>query len=310
MRKIKWEIDRAKMAPVTSILSALILVLGLAQWLWGMWWSKYDTPTSSTPWITHSGDLGELTGLRDRITDWLGLGPLTEETTKSGEWWRLCSYPLYHRSAGAGALGGFVLYILGRTVEPVLGSLRVACLLLVSAIGAGTIQCISARLEWSPATSIEGSGPLIFALLGAYGTLIPDWPVGATLGWDSSRVRARHIYWMAICGALALWSSGWAAETGPLALATAALLGGQLTSWMGYGGTRRKPMAIDGVPMDVGIPYNARLWEDTQQKTWSDFVRLELDPILEKISKTGMGSLTVAELRKLRNWRNFPEKPP
>lgn len=310
MRRIKQELDRAKLAPVTSILSALILLLGLAQWLWGTWWAKCDTPPGSTPWITHTTSFVELTGLRDRITEWLAMSPLTNETPKNGEWWRLCVYPFYHRSAGTGALGGFMLYILGRTVEPVLGGLRVACLLLVSAIGAGTIQWISVWLEWSPATSIEGSGPLIFALLGAYGTLIPDWPVGATLGWESSRVRARHIYWVAICGAMVLWTSGWAVEIGPLALATATVLGGQLTSWMGYGGTRRKPMAIDGVPMEVGIPYNARLWEDTQQRTWSDFVRLELDPILEKISKTGIASLTIAELRKLRNWRNFPQKPP
>lgn len=255
-----------------------------------------------------------------------GLSPSGMEV---GEWWRLVTYPFLHcgpvHALGAAA----ALAVFGKSVEPILGSGLCAGVLVSGSLWGGIFHWVLLRLGWAGSETLLGSMPAAYALLGAYASLLPEWHVGAASRWgtlghletahippsesannrEATRprkshwriyLRAKHVGWIGCAIALALRSMHWLPEIGPEAMVCACLWGSSLTRWMGFG---RLPM------YEQHWRSRSSALERRNQLTWADFVRIELDPILEKIARSGLQSLTRAEKRVLDEARKRHPNP-
>ena len=276
-------------APAALGLAAFILLAALLQWRLGHLFVKHiESDPAAGGWADHLA--------------------LRWSHVRQGEWWRLLFYFLAHHSvwhAGFCALG---VYALGRAVEPIIGPVHMLCAAMLGVFAGGLTSCGlgavagfslpgGAEGAWSGSDGppVQGALPLLATLAGIYSTILPGWRIGAASCW---RVRfpvtAGAFGWAVAVGGALWWASGWFPEAGP-----APMLGGLGAGWafarlLGFGGLWfLHPKAKEGPP-------RSRRVEDMD---WEEFLRTELNPVLEKISTHGINSLTRAEWRILQQSR-------
>jgi membrane associated rhomboid family serine protease len=292
-------------APAALGIAGFILLAALVQLYAGEGFSSVCFATPSAP-----AKAGR--ALAEQCT--LGWGQVRE-----GEWWRLILYCAVHHSVWHAVLCALGIYATGRAVEPIIGPAPTVCAALLGVFAGGLTGCglaVAADLSTSPAVSgsgfpapgaglegapVEGALPLLATLAGVYSTILPGWRVGAASRW---RIRfpltAGAFGWMvAVCCAF-WWATGWFPEAGPIPM-----LGGLATGWLfaralGFGGPLLRKRVVPG-----GAPRTRRV----EDMDWEEFLRTELNPVLEKISTRGIHSLTRAEWkilqqsrRKLEGW--------
>jgi membrane associated rhomboid family serine protease len=95
--------------------------------------------------------------LLDEAADW---GALVHQ----GQWWRLFTAIFFHVDFLHIALNMVALWVIGRVVEPVLGTWRYIALFLLSGLGGS----VASYLLSSPASASVGASGAIFGLFGAY----------------------------------------------------------------------------------------------------------------------------------------------
>lgn len=246
-----------------------------------------------------------------------GVCTLSWDRIREGEWWRLLLYCAVHHSLWHAVLCALGIYTAGRAVEPIIGPAPTLCASLIGVVAGGFTGCgLAAAADLSMSTAgagaaapgagldgapVEGALPLLATLAGVYSTILPGWRMGAASRW---RIRvpltAGLFGWMlAVCCAF-WWASGWFPEAGPVPM-----LGGLATGWicaraLGFGG----PLLRNRDAPEGGAR-NRRV----EDMNWEEFLRTELNPVLEKISTRGIQSLTRAEWkilqqsrRKLEGW--------
>ena len=221
---------------------------------------------------------------------------------QEGRWWPLFTYVLVQ--------GGFWhwwavmlgLYAFGRSVEPIIGSSN---LLVASVLGAavgGLVHGLACQYGALPAAQpLWGALPAVLALVGVYSTVLPGWQVGGSSRWlRMGSIRAREVGWIAAGGCVLWWRSRWGGSAGPLAMLAALCVGWVYTRVLGFGGTLfyQRMLRRDD-------PHQRRI----EAMSWEEFLNVELNPILEKIARRGIKSLTRAERqtlqysrRKLEGW--------
>jgi rhomboid family protein len=185
-----------------------------------------------------------------------------------------------------------VLYVLGRDVESILGQRHFVYLVLCGAL-AGELG----HLFLMPAETIlyAASGG-IAAVVIAYATLLPEIDLA---GWRcrffAIHLKAKHVAYAVIFTSLVMLMVD---RHG--AVTHSAIPGGLIAGWLyvhllGFGHPSwvqrwlsRRRVAVQRI----------------QRMTFAEFVVNELDPVLEKISRTGLASLTKAERRILARTRD------
>jgi len=95
--------------------------------------------------------------LLDQVADW---GALVHQ----GQWWRLFTAIFFHVDFLHIALDMVALWVIGRIVEPALGTWRYSALFLLSGLGGS----VASYLLSSPLTASVGASGAIFGLFGAY----------------------------------------------------------------------------------------------------------------------------------------------
>jgi membrane associated rhomboid family serine protease len=184
-----------------------------------------------------------------------------------------------------------VLYFMGRDVECILGQRHFAYLFLSGAT-AGELG----HLFLMPSSTIlyAASGG-VAAVLAAYATILPELDVmWRPIPLGGLRVRPKHLALAVVSVAgllLIIDRSG--------AVVHSALLGGCGAGWLyahllGFG----RPSRIQ-----LGLQRRRATNERREQMTAAEFIEEEVDPLLEKISRNGMSSLTRAERRLLAQAR-------
>lgn len=93
------------------------------------------------------------------------LGGLVSARVLKGEWWRILSASFLHAGVWHVAMNGYVLYLLGRSLEPFLGSPRFLVLYVASALGGGLASTAAGH-----GLSVGASGAL-WGLLASEGVL-------------------------------------------------------------------------------------------------------------------------------------------
>ncbi len=207
-----------------------------------------------------------------------------------GEYWRLFSYQFLHAGPAHFLVNLLVLWFAGREIEPILGRVQFLWLCLIANVVGG-----SASLAAGGTVPVVGFSAAVAAVLSAYATIMPELSTGVSFfHLFPLRFRAKYLAFMMVVFAAACMATGTLSGIGPAGILFGSIFGWAWARRVGFG----NPMW-----------FQRRRFERRQREvriermSADDFVRLEIDPILEKISQQGMQSLTRAERRVLEQGR-------
>ena len=184
-----------------------------------------------------------------------------------------------------------LLYLLGRDVESILGQ-RQFLVLYFSGVIAGELG----HLFLMPANcALYGAGGGVAAVLVAYATILPELELTSMVFFVLPlRLKAKHVAYgvFAIAIALIIFDRGGT-------VAHSAYFGGCVAGWLyahllGFG----RPSFLQRI-----LRQRRMEAERVQRMTPEEFIAEEIDPLLDKISRTGIDSLTRNERRRLAQAR-------
>jgi membrane associated rhomboid family serine protease len=183
----------------------------------------------------------------------------------------------------------FLLYLLGRDVESIIGQRQFFFLYLTGTL-AGELGHLFLMPENSALLAASG-GPA--AVVVAYAAILPELEL-TSLFVLPIRLKAKHLAY----GAFALATAGVIFDR-TATVAHSSFLGGCIAGWfyahlLGF-----------GRPSILQRALSQRRTEAERLRAMSpeQFIAEEIDPLLDKISREGMGSLTRAERRLLAKAR-------
>ncbi len=216
--------------------------------------------------------------------------------------WQLFTYMFLHGGVWHLLLNMFVLWMFGSTLEARLGRKQFLQLYFLSGVGAGLCHAFA---SWGSRIPMLGASGAVFGLLVAYAMLFPDRYLTLLLFFVFPlTLKAKHlVLGFAILEILYVISA--AADN----VAHFAHLGGLL---FGYIYMKSKfglglPFAFANRPSDA--LKRQRLWRKRPKYKYKsidseEFIDREVDPILAKISRQGMSSLTRKERKILKKARS------
>ncbi len=184
-----------------------------------------------------------------------------------------------------------VLYILGRDLESILGQRHFLYLFLSGAIGGELGHLFLMPSE----TILYAASGGVAAVLLAYATILPDLDL---IAWGASRfslrLKAKHV-----ADAILLLSLVMLAIDRNGVVIHSAIPGGLAAGWL-YANL----LGFGHASWVRRLLYRRReAAERVQRMTPAEFIEREIDPLLEKISRKGIQSLTRAERRLLSQAR-------
>lgn len=235
---------------------------------------------------------------------------LSVEGLKSGFVWQLLTYQFMHANLLHIVVNSWAIYLFGREIEDTLGPRKFLGLYLAGGVVGGVFQIIAALL-WpdlfgGPVVGASAGG---FGLMAAYAVLFPEREL--TLLFPPIAFRAKTM----------LILSAVLAVTGivfPIShVANAAHLGGMLTGvvfvrhfiqgrWPQWKFPFHRAASRKLVSTRAG---KGSFWRPAPDQAGEDlstdeFVKNEVDPVLEKISRQGINSLTERERQILEKARD------
>jgi membrane associated rhomboid family serine protease len=214
---------------------------------------------------------------------------------KRGEVWQLLTFQFLHGGILHIVLNGVTLFSFGRFMEQDLGRGRFLTLYFLSGIAGGILQIAATwLLRQNPDIPVVGASAGIAGLLGAFILSHPD--LRLILFPIPFKIRAWTLLWIvlpvSVIGTVIPFGGiAHAAHLGGL------LAGGAFVRWTWK--IRRAP-----APPFLAKPPVATKTESATD----DFIASEVDPILDKIAKQGIQSLTERERKILETARARMEK--
>src|SRR3954471_20437555 len=216
---------------------------------------------------------------------------LSDEGLRSAYGWQFLSAAFLHDGPWHLLGNMFLLYLLGRDVESIIGQRHFLFLYLTGTL-AGELGHLFLMPESSALLAASG-GPA--AVIVAYAAILPELELTSTLFFLLPiRLKAKHLAY----GALAISVLAIIFDR-TATVAASSFLGGCIAGWfyahlLGF-----------GRPSILQRALSQRRAETERYETMSpeEFIAQEIDPLLEKISREGIGSLTRAEKRLLAKAR-------
>ena len=215
---------------------------------------------------------------------------LSDQGLRSAYGWQFITAAFLHDGPWHLLGNLFLLYLLGRDVESIVGQ-RHFLFLYLSGTLAGELTHLFLMPEHSALLAASG-GPA--AVVVAYAAILPELELTSMLFFLPVRLKAKHLAY----GAFAISVLLIIFDRSPT-VAHSSFLGGCIAGWfyahlLGF-----------GRPSILQRALSQRRAEAERYETMSpeEFISLEIDPLLEKISREGMGSLTRAEKRLLAKAR-------
>ncbi len=209
---------------------------------------------------------------------------------QKGMVWQFITYQFIHASFMHLLLNSIALYFFGMDVEREMGTRNFCVLYFFSGFGGGLCSVI---LDSSSMVPIVGASGAVFGLLMAYGILFPHRVVTLLLFFIIPvQMKARHIAFF-FGGMEILFLMGERSGSG---IARIAHLGGLL---FGYLYMRYEIYVLDAINYCEKWIFK-REAEDKVGHQKEDYIRKQIDPILDKIAKKGIHTLTWRERRILK----------
>ncbi len=222
------------------------------------------------------------------VREYLGL---SERGVQSAYAWQFLSAPFLHDGLWHLLGNTIVLYLLGRDVESILGQRHFFFL-----YAAGAVAGELGHLFLMPGTTVLlGASGGVAAVLMAYATILPELELTAmTFFVVPLRLKAKHLAYGALAiGTVLLFVD----RIGTIS--HSAYLGGCTAGWLyahllGFGRPSFLQRALHQRKAEA---------ERYQQMNAEQFIAEEVDPLLEKISREGLHSLSRGERRTLARAR-------
>ena len=216
---------------------------------------------------------------------------LSDHGLRSAYGWQFISAAFLHDGPWHLLGNMFLLYLLGRDVESIIGQRHFMFLYLTGTL-AGELGHLFLMPESSALLAASG-GPA--AVIVAYAAILPELELTSTLFFLLPiRLKAKHLAYGAFgISVLAIIFDRTAT------VAHSSFLGGCIAGWfyahlLGFG----RPSILQRA-----LSQRRAETERYEAMTPEEFIAQEIDPLLEKISREGMGSLTRAEKRTLAKAR-------
>ncbi|MDQ3200197.1 MAG: rhomboid family intramembrane serine protease [Verrucomicrobiota bacterium] len=212
--------------------------------------------------------------------------------------WQFFSALFLHAGFLSFAGSMFLLYFVGRDVESILGQKHFLYLYLGGAIGGE----LGHLFLMPPTTVLLAASGGIAALVVAFATILPELEVTQSIFFVVPvKLKAKYLGYTVFALGLVLTIVD---RDG--VVSHSAYLGGGAAGWLyahllGFG----RPSFLQRM-----------LWrrrmegERRRQMSLEEFITVEIDPVLEKISRSGVGSLSRRERRTLARTREKMAEPP
>lgn len=229
------------------------------------------------------------------VRDYLGL---SADGLQKAYGWQFVTAMFLHQGPWHLGANMLVLYLLGRDVESIIGQRHFLALYL-----AGTIGGELGHLLFMPTSTIlfAASGG-VAAILVAYATILPELELTSMIFFVLPiRLKAKHLSFAALVITLILMAVD---RSGTIT--HSAFLGGCGAGWLyahllGFG----RPSVLQR-----GLQQRRAAADRFRTMSAAQFIAEAVDPLLEKISREGMSSLTWQERRTLAMARDkMGEKP-
>lgn len=213
----------------------------------------------------------------------------------AGEYWKFATYSFLHFHPLQIVANMLLLYFAGREVEPIIGSRHFALLYTGATLLGGVVSWLAL-----PQFRIAGATAGVTAVVVAFATILPELEVTLNVFFVLPlRLRAK---WLAIA-LVAMSGVMWAmhgrtmhvtSQLGAPGMVAAGFFAWLYMKQLGFG----NPLAIQRY-----IFNRRQRAERLDRMSAEQFMTAEIDPILEKISREGMHSLTRAERKILAKGR-------
>jgi membrane associated rhomboid family serine protease len=229
------------------------------------------------------------------VANWLCL---SMAGIRHGYLWQFLTYLFIHGTPGGSPLFGVVhlfvnmmaLYFVGREVEAIAGPRHLLGMYFLGGIVGGLAQIAGSPIP------VAGASAGVCAVLIAFTTILPEFEVTLLLFFVIPvRLRAKYVGWLVAGGAAVMAAFHWMPEIGHLAH-----LGGCFVGWiyarqLGFG----NPWWIQRRIME-----RRQRQERLERMSPDQYMTEEIDPILDKIAREGIRSLTRRERRILERGRD------
>ena len=230
-----------------------------------------------------------------------GYLPLSLEGLSRGYVWQFVSYQFLHADLWHLLFNGMAIYFFGRELESVLGGKRFLALVFSSGIIGGLCQAVVSWL-WPQyfGGPVVGASACAFGLVAAFALVFPERELTMLLFFVIPvHLRARTL--LLVSAALALFCFGLHDYILPR-VAHAAHLGGMVMGVVFVKWMRRSGRPLRGAVF-MRVPEIA-----PEEGSPSEFVESEVNPILDKINRSGVESLTSRERAVLEAARKRMER--
>jgi membrane associated rhomboid family serine protease len=226
-------------------------------------------------------------GVEKLFLDWLALdGP----GIHAGKYWKFFTFPLLHHDPLHLLANMLLLYFAGREVEPIVGPRHFLAIYCGGNLLGGVAHWLA-----MPEIPLVGVTAGVIALFVAFTTILPELEVTLHLFFVLPlRLRAKYLAIVLVAMSAVCWLTLTAPFVGPAGMVAASALGWIYTKQLGFG----NPLAIQRYIFEKR-QRAARL----DRMSPDQFISAEIDPILEKISKHGMHSLSRTERKILEQGR-------
>jgi membrane associated rhomboid family serine protease len=229
---------------------------------------------------------------------------LSGEGLKNGFVWQLLTFQFMHAGLLHILANCWAIYVFGRAIEETLGSKKFLILYLSSGVVGGICQVLAGWL-WPGLFGgpVVGASAGVFGLVAAFAVLFPERELMLLLFFVLPiRLSAKMLLMLSAVLALA-------GIIFPIShIANAAHLGGMLTGvvfirlfiqgrWGQWDFTSRRavPRELVSTRAGKGSFWRSAASPPDEDLSTDEFVKSEVDPILDKISRQGIQSLTARE---------------
>jgi membrane associated rhomboid family serine protease len=228
------------------------------------------------------------------VRDYLGI---SDVGVRNAYAWQFITAMFLHDGVWHFAANTLVLYLVGRDVESIVGQRNFLLLFVFGGI-AGELGHLFLMPEQ---TVLFGASGGVIAVLLAYATILPELEIApSSRSLFPAALKAKHLAYGAIAVTILLLVID---RQGTVT--HSAYLGGCAAGWLyahllGFG----RPSIVQRV-----LTQRRAAIERYRHMTAEQFIAEEIDPLLEKISREGMQSLTRAERRTLARAREKMLEP-
>lgn len=226
-----------------------------------------------------------LSGQESRHIFWQWLA-LDGASIAAGQWWKFLTFGFLHADPFHLLGNMLLLYFAGREVEPIVGPRHFLAIYGFGNVLGGVAHWLA--MPWEPVVGVSAG---VAAVVLAFTTILPELDVTVNLFFVLPvRLRAKHLALALLALSTICWATLSATVIGPAGMVAASLFGWTYARQLGFG----NPLAIQRYLFE-----KRQRASRLERMSPEQFMVVEIDPILEKIAREGMGSLTRAERKIL-----------